>query len=119
MEAGVLPVGNEGQKGLRAQEPHRALLGISPHLLETALDRWRSCPVEPLRSSEACAGGAARQPEPHALCPSLGPRGAWEPGTCGFPGETVWTADSMLGLTGTNPGRGEGLTGRLLLSALQ
>ena len=87
MEAGVLPAGNEGQKGLRAQEPHRALLGISPHLLETALDRWRSCPVEPLRSSEACAGGAARQLEPHALCPSLGPRGAWEPGTWGFQGK--------------------------------
>ena len=76
-------------------------------------------PAEPLRSSEVCAGGAARQPEPHALCPSLGRRGAREPGTSGFPGETAWTADGMLGLRGTDPGRGEGPTGRLLLLALQ
>ena len=32
-----MPTRNEGQKGLCAQEPHRALLSLSPHLLETAL----------------------------------------------------------------------------------
>ena len=33
MEAGVLPTRNGGQKGLFAQEPHRALLGINSSVI--------------------------------------------------------------------------------------
>lgn len=80
-------------------------------------------PAEPSRSSGARAGGAATQRGPHAPRPSPGAGASWgSPGTqraSGFPGETVWTADSMLGLTETNRGRGEGFTGRLPLLALQ
>ena len=87
MEAGVLPAGNEGQKGLCAQEPHRALLGISPHLLEIALDRWRSCPMEPLRAQKPVQEG---QPGSHNLTLSAHHWGLVGPGNqapLGFQGK--------------------------------
>ena len=34
MEAGLLRIRNGGQKGLHAQEPHRALLGFISHPLD-------------------------------------------------------------------------------------
>lgn len=75
--------------------------------------------IEAARSPAARAGGAATCPECDMPCPFQAHRGPDDQYASGFPGETVWMADSTLGLTDIMQGRGEGLTMMLLLLVLQ